>query len=46
MPKSKMMENYDLEKLNSKDPKVKYGFAKELLRMGAAAGSIRTNART
>jgi hypothetical protein len=35
MPKSKMMKNSDLEKLNSKDPKVKYGFAKELLKTGA-----------
>ena len=27
----------DLNKLNSKDPKIKYGFAKELLRIGASA---------
>ncbi len=31
------IEKIDLDKLNSKDPKIKYGFTKELLRMGTFA---------
>jgi len=29
------IDTFDLDKLNSNDPKIKYGFTKELLRMGA-----------
>ncbi len=31
----KMITKADLDKLNSKDPKIKYGFAKELLKIGS-----------
>jgi len=35
-----MKQTLDLDKFNSKDPKVKYGFAKELLKLGKDSPSL------